>query len=157
MIRGHGATPVAGLVFLAAAVTDFLDGQLARRLGALSQFGKIVDPLADRLLVNSAVVLLCVYDERMWGYEWVVVAARDLIAVYGYRRLRDRVLVPNVTLVGKLGMASMMSGLAWLLLEPHARWPAPLLDLGIALSVAALAHYVWRYRFTLRNPDARVS
>ena len=106
MVLGGGSSLAAGLVFLAAAMTDFLDGQLARRLGVMSQFGKIADPLADRLLVNSAVIMLCFHDSRLFGWEWIVVVLRDAAALYGYSRLRQHLLVPDVTFTGKLGMAS---------------------------------------------------
>ncbi|MBC7644262.1 MAG: CDP-alcohol phosphatidyltransferase family protein [Thermoleophilia bacterium] len=152
MVYDGGASLASGLVFLLAASTDFLDGQLARRLSVMSQFGKIADPLADRLLVNSAAIMLCYYDDRLFGWEWIVVVLRDAAAIYGYSRLRSHVLVPNVTFVGKLGMASMMGGLTWLLLLPDATWPAPLFQVGLVLSVLALAQYVWRYRSMLRNP-----
>jgi len=154
MVLGGGSSLAAGLVFLAAAMTDFLDGQLARRLGVMSQFGKIADPLADRLLVNSAVIMLCFHDSRLFGWEWIVVVLRDAAALYGYSRLRQHLLVPDVTFTGKLGMASMMGGLTWLLLLPHEIWPAPLFQIGLLLSVLALGQYVWRYRGTLRNPEA---
>jgi CDP-diacylglycerol--glycerol-3-phosphate 3-phosphatidyltransferase len=57
---GHSVT--AGLLFGAASLTDWFDGWLARRLAVQSRFGRLVDPLADRLLIGSATVLLWYHD-----------------------------------------------------------------------------------------------
>jgi len=69
-------------VFLFAALTDFIDGQLARRLDIISEFGKIVDPLADRLLVISVLVALMV-GEFMPIWMGVLIIARDVIILIG--------------------------------------------------------------------------
>lgn len=156
MVVHEGASPAAGLLFLAAAVTDFFDGFLARRFRVMSQYGKLVDPLADRLLVNSAVLLLCYYDSRWFGGggrllgpEFLVVIARDALAIYGYVRVRS-FAIPDVTFLGKLGMALMMAGLASLLLLPEHTWPLWPFEVGLVLSVAVLVQYVRRYGWVLR-------
>lgn len=65
-------------VFLFAASTDFIDGQLARRLDIISEFGKLVDPLADRLLVISVLIALMV-REFMPIWMGVLIVARDIL------------------------------------------------------------------------------
>lgn len=76
-------TFAAGVLFSLAAITDFLDGFLARRRGLESSFGKIMDPLADKLLVSSAFIMLTTYG---WVPAWVVcvIIGREL-AVTGLR------------------------------------------------------------------------
>lgn len=76
---------VAGLVFSAAAITDFLDGFYARQRGLVSNFGKIMDPLADKLLVSSAFIMLSALG---WVPAWMVciIIGREL-AVTGLRNL----------------------------------------------------------------------
>lgn len=178
MVAGGGPTLVAGVVFMAASLTDFLDGWLARRFRVMSQYGKVIDPLADRLLVNSAVLLLCIYDSRwfdgdgrLFGFEFLVVLARDLPAIYGYVRVREFTMV-DVTQLGKWGMALMMGGLTFLLLLPEATWPLWPFELGLAVSVVVFAQYLHRYGWMLtasrseiargarrrssRNPEAEV-
>ncbi|MBQ8081917.1 MAG: CDP-diacylglycerol--glycerol-3-phosphate 3-phosphatidyltransferase [Clostridia bacterium] len=68
----------AAAVFGAAALTDFLDGHIARKRGLVTAFGKFADPVADKLLVLTAMILL---TERglLPGWATVVVAARELI------------------------------------------------------------------------------
>lgn len=160
MVANEGATLAAGLLFLAAAFTDFFDGFLARRFHVMSQYGKVVDPLADRLLVNSAVLLLVIYDSawspgggRLYGPEFLVVIARDLPAIYGYMKVREFTMV-DVTRLGKWGMALMMAGLTWLLLLPDATWPLWPFEIGLVVSVVVFLQYFRRYRWMLRRSDA---
>ncbi|MDI6796253.1 MAG: CDP-diacylglycerol--glycerol-3-phosphate 3-phosphatidyltransferase [Desulfatibacillaceae bacterium] len=73
----------AALVFTIAAITDLLDGYLARRLGLVSNLGKFLDPLADKLLVISALIML---THKQWVDGWIVciIVGRE-IAVTGLR------------------------------------------------------------------------
>ena len=61
----------AATVFLVAALTDYLDGLVARRLGAVSDFGKLLDPLADKILVMAALVMLVAQRGELTGRPWV--------------------------------------------------------------------------------------
>lgn len=67
----------AALVFLVAAVTDFIDGELARRTGQVTSVGKILDPIADKALTGSALVLLSWFDMLPW-WVTVVVLGREI-------------------------------------------------------------------------------
>ena len=76
-------TFLAALVFSAAAITDYLDGYLARRMGIESKYGKIMDPLADKLLVSCAFIMLASHG---WIPGWVVcVIIGSEIAITGLR------------------------------------------------------------------------
>ena len=83
LLIGLGLYPWAAAVFALAALTDFLDGYLARRDGLVTVFGKFLDPVADKLLVLTAMIMLA---EKGLLPAWaaVVVAAREL-AVDGLR------------------------------------------------------------------------
>lgn len=76
---------VAALVFSVAAITDYLDGFFARELGLVSNLGKVLDPLADKLLVSSALIMMCALN---WIPAWVVciIIGREL-AVTGLRSI----------------------------------------------------------------------
>ncbi len=76
---------LAALVFSAAAITDYFDGHLARQKGMVSNFGKVMDPLADKLLVSSALIMLCAEN---WVPAWAVcvIIGREL-AVTGLRNI----------------------------------------------------------------------
>src|SRR6188768_2931063 len=70
----------AGIVFGLAAITDQLDGYLARRWRVESQFGKIADPLADRLMIDSAAILLALEGKLPWAGAAIIVL-RDALLV----------------------------------------------------------------------------
>ena len=78
-------TFIAALFFSAAAITDYLDGYLARRRGLVTSFGKIMDPVADKLLVSSTFVMLVYHG---WVPAWIVciIIGREL-AVTGLRNI----------------------------------------------------------------------
>src|SRR5665213_1976741 len=92
---GHLADPAAGLLFAAAAITDSLDGYLARRLGQISRLGAFLDPVADKLIVAVALVLIVSRDPRalivltaavIIGREITISALREWMAEIGQRR-----------------------------------------------------------------------
>ncbi|PQP35560.1 CDP-diacylglycerol--glycerol-3-phosphate 3-phosphatidyltransferase [Desulfobacteraceae bacterium SEEP-SAG9] len=78
-------TFIAAMVFSAAAITDYLDGYLARRRGLVTTFGKVMDPVADKLLVSSAFIMLASLG---WVPAWMVciIIGREL-AVTGLRNI----------------------------------------------------------------------
>ena len=101
MVRaGHGHSWPAGIVFGVAGVTDQVDGFLARRWHVESRFGKIADPLADRLMIDAAVILLFAYDRLPWA-GLAVIVARDLVLLAGARVLAPRGIEVDVNAVGK--------------------------------------------------------
>jgi len=76
---------LAGLIFSAAAITDYFDGHLARRKGMVTNLGKVMDPLADKLLVSSTMIMLSALG---WVPAWAVcvIVGREL-AVTGLRSI----------------------------------------------------------------------
>ncbi len=146
---GDGAAWGAGLFFAGAALTDQLDGWLARRWHVESRFGKVADPLADRLMIGTAVVLMWATG-RLPAIAAIVVLARDLLLVLGYKLLAPRGFELDITFLGKLATWVLYAALAFLLVtEEGTTWPLVLVWLGIALAVAAAAQYVVRARAVL--------
>ena len=71
--------PAAGLLFAAAAITDSLDGYLARRLGQTTRLGAFLDPVADKLIVSVALVLLVSRDPRwMMQVSAIIIIGREI-------------------------------------------------------------------------------
>src|SRR5436305_2167555 len=90
MVQAEGGPSwPAGIVFGVAGVTDQLDGFLARAWRVESRFGKIADPLADRLMIDAAVILLVAYGRLPWA-GLAVVVARDVLLFVGWRVLAPR-------------------------------------------------------------------
>ncbi len=124
----HWSDPAAGLLFAAAGVTDSLDGYFARRLGQTSRLGAFLDPVADKLVVAVALVLLVSKDTRalivltaavIIGREITISALREWMAEIGARR---KVAVSQL---GKIKTVLQIVGLAMML------YRAPLLGLPI--------------------------
>jgi CDP-diacylglycerol--glycerol-3-phosphate 3-phosphatidyltransferase len=156
---GDGAAWGAGIFFAAAALTDQIDGYLARRWHVESRFGTIADPLADRLMIGTAVVLM-VATGRIPLAAAVIVLARDLVLVVGYKLLAPRGFELEITFLGKLATWILYAALGLLLLtEEGTDWPLVVLWIGIALALGAGVQYLLRARAVvsergIRGPEA---
>src|SRR5437773_12454560 len=94
-----GSSWPAGIVFGIAGITDQVDGFLARRWHVESPFGKVADPLADRLMIDAAVILLFAYDRMPWA-GLAVIVARDALLLVGSAMLAPRGVEVDVNLLG---------------------------------------------------------
>jgi CDP-diacylglycerol--glycerol-3-phosphate 3-phosphatidyltransferase len=131
----------AGIVFGVAALTDQLDGILARRWHVESAFGKVADPLADRLMIDAAVILLWLADRLPWP-ALAVILGRDLLLIGGYKLLRPRGLDLEVNLLGKVGTWILYAALWFVLITSDGtEWPLWLFWTGVALAIAAGVAY----------------
>jgi CDP-diacylglycerol--glycerol-3-phosphate 3-phosphatidyltransferase len=149
---GDGPAWGAGIFFAAAAFTDQLDGLLARRWHVESSFGKVADPLADRLMIGTAVVLMWATG-RIPLLAALVILARDLTLIVGYKALTPSGYELEVTFLGKLATWVLYAALGLVLVtEEGTDWPLVLLWIGIALSVGAGAQYLMRAKRLLRPP-----
>ena len=135
------ADPASGLLFTAAGITDSLDGYLARRLGQTSRLGAFLDPVADKLIVAVALVLLVSRDPRplivltavvIIGREITISALREWMAEIGQRR---KVAVSQI---GKYKTILQIVGLSMMLF----RWDfigLPIYWMGVGLTEVAAA------------------
>jgi CDP-diacylglycerol--glycerol-3-phosphate 3-phosphatidyltransferase len=146
---GDGPAWGAGLFFAGAALTDQVDGYLARRWHVESPFGKVADPLADRLMIGTAVVLMWATG-RLPLAAAVVILARDLLLVVGYKVLAPRGFELDVTFLGKLATWIVYAGLGFVLVRDEGTtWPLVILWIGIILALGAGVQYLQRARATL--------
>ena len=133
----------AGIVFGAAGVTDQVDGWLARRWRVQSDFGRIADPLADRLMIETAVILLFVADRLPWA-ALVVVFGRDLLLLLGLTLFAPRGISVDVNLAGKVATWVLYASVAFVLVTHKSDdWPLWLFWAGIGLTVASGGQYVY--------------
>jgi CDP-diacylglycerol--glycerol-3-phosphate 3-phosphatidyltransferase len=140
----------AGIVFGVAGVTDQIDGFLARAWHVESRFGKIADPLADRLMIDAAVILLVAYGRLPWA-GLVVIAARDLLLLAGWRVLAPRGIDIDVNWLGKAATWLLYAAVAFrIVTHDHTSWPLWLLWIGLAGAVVAAMLYVLDARKRLR-------
>jgi CDP-diacylglycerol--glycerol-3-phosphate 3-phosphatidyltransferase len=141
----------AGIVFGVAGVTDQVDGFLARRWRVESRFGKIADPLADRLMIDAAVILLAAYGRLPW-VALAVIAARDLLLLVGWRVLAPRGIDLDVNAVGKAATWILYAGIAFrIVTHDHTAWPLWLFWTGVIGAVLAAMLYVRDARKELRR------
>ena len=131
----------AALVFAAAGATDQIDGWLARRWQVESRFGTLADPLADRLMIAVAVILLVVAD-RLPAIA-LAIPARDAVLVLLYPLVAKRGYDFEVNLAGKAATWLLYASLAFTLATTRGTaWPLWIFWAGFAFAVIALAGYV---------------
>jgi CDP-diacylglycerol--glycerol-3-phosphate 3-phosphatidyltransferase len=137
----------AGIVFGVAGITDQIDGFLARRWRVESDFGRIWDPLADRLMIDAAVILLFVADHMPWA-GLVVILGRDLMLLAGYKAIAPQDYELNVNIVGKAATWLLYAGIAFLIVTHRStHWPYWIFWTGLVLAVVAglvYAYGAWR-------------
>ena len=156
------AKAATGWVFILAAVTDSLDGYLARKLGQISALGAFLDPVADKLMVAVALILLVSYDPPLLeliefnphtlialtatvivGREITISALREWMAEVG---ARAKVAVSSI---GKVKTIFQMTGLSMMLFREDV-WFIPAFEMGFYCLVAAAALTLWSMIVYLR-------
>ena len=121
----------AFVVFAVAMATDYVDGYLARKLGLVTDFGKIADPIADKALIAAAMISLSLVDELFWWVTIVILVREVGITLW---RLFGIDYVVAAGQGGKLKTVSQTLGLGMLILPlPHWVWPIEWAVIGVAL------------------------
>jgi cardiolipin synthase len=139
-IAGH--TNAAVIIYGCAAWTDFFDGLIARRLRQVSELGKFLDPLADRVFILALALMLVVRGTLVWWLA-VIVVARDVIVLGAYPILGRRGLgkIP-VNFTGKSATALLLLGLTWLAVSATSvSWHHAAHEIGFVLVIAGAALY----------------
>jgi len=145
-----GETPngdaLAAAVFALAAATDGLDGYFARSRDAVTTFGKLMDPLADKLLVTAALISL-VSLHRLEAWVAMVIIARE-IAVTGLRGIAaERGIVIAASWLGKLKTVLQIAAvIALIATDPAPAWVDALVYLALAVTVLSGADYFFGLR-----------
>ena len=141
----------AAIIFILAAVTDMLDGHIARKHNLVTNFGKLMDPLADKLLVMSALICMVeVGDVAGWmvvvilGREFIITGMRQVAAAQGI------VIAAGTT--GKIKTITQMIAIPLLLLDnwPFAYIGIPMdtifLWIAVIMTVVSGTEYFWKNR-----------
>jgi CDP-diacylglycerol---glycerol-3-phosphate 3-phosphatidyltransferase len=146
----EGRTWYAGTIFLIAGITDQVDGFLARRWNVESAFGKIADPLADRLMIGVAVILEWHAGRLPWAALAIplrdvgMLATTPLMIRHGYR-FEVNTLGKAATWLLYLGVGCSM------VTHPSTAWPLWIFWAGLALALVSLALYARKARKELRR------
>jgi CDP-diacylglycerol--glycerol-3-phosphate 3-phosphatidyltransferase len=150
----NGDALAAG-VFALAAFTDGLDGYIARRRRTITTFGKLVDPLADKLLIVASLVSL-VSLGRLAAWVAMVIIAREL-AVTGLRAVAvEQGVVISASWLGKLKTVLQVAAVfALIIWNPSPTWVDVLVYLAVAVTVASGADYFFGLRKRVEEERAR--
>ena len=142
----------AAVLFGVAGMSDQLDGWLARRWRVESAFGRVADPLADRLMIDAAVFLLVLVHHRLPWPALALVLARDVLLVGGYKLVMPRGYELSVNFLGKAATWVLYAALAFIMVT-HAgtEWPLWIFWSGLGLALSAGAVYALSARRAVRR------
>jgi CDP-diacylglycerol--glycerol-3-phosphate 3-phosphatidyltransferase/cardiolipin synthase len=151
MLASSGKNLTAALIFTLAAITDWLDGYLARRFNQTTRFGAFLDPVADKLMVTTALVILVWLDRVgifvaaiIIGRELAISALREWMAIIGESR------GVAVSYIGKLKTGAQMIAIILLFLfEPI--YFIPTYILGTILVYIAVVLTVWSMFYYIKK------
>lgn len=139
---------IAGALFILSITTDSVDGFLARSRNLVTDFGKLVDPIADKILVGAALVTLSILGELWWWVTIVILVREFGITIFRFAMLRDHV-IPAGSL-GKLKTVAQAIALSfalvplWAVLGDWMLWVNwSLMGIALALTVVSGAQYLW--------------
>jgi nicotinamide-nucleotide amidase len=148
----------AAVVFLVFSATDTLDGRIARRFGAVTELGKFLDPLADKLFVLSVLVTL-VQESLLPAWVVVIIFGRELLITFlrSVSLGQGRVIAASwwgktktVTQVAAIAVVILARPYPWL--EPYALF---LVAVALVVTVYSGLDYLWNFRYVLALPPRR--
>jgi CDP-diacylglycerol--glycerol-3-phosphate 3-phosphatidyltransferase len=160
LIDFPGHDQVAAALFIVFSLTDTLDGQIARRRGTESDFGKFLDPLADKLFVLSVLIVL-VQEHLVAAWVVVVIFSRELIITILRSVASTQGRVIGAAPLGKTKTVMQMSAVTLLILQRPYPILVPLAELAVGIAVVFTIwsglDYVWRFRHLIMPFDTRGS
>ena len=156
MLIGHceGASRYLALIFfVAASLTDMLDGKIARKYHLITDFGKFMDPLADKILVCSA--MICLVDlGRLSAWVCLIIIAREFI-ISGFRLVAsDNGIVIAASWWGKAKTISQMIMIILLIANFGGVFDileTTFIYIAVVLTVISLVDYIWKNRAVLNE------
>ncbi len=148
---GNAGKYTALVLFIAASLTDTLDGYLARKYNQVTNFGKFMDPLADKLLVCSA--LICLMDiGKLPSWAVIVIISREFI-ISGFRLVAsDNGIVIAASWWGKSKTISQMVMIILMIADfggVFGTLETILLYVAVILTVVSMIDYIWKNRQVL--------
>jgi CDP-diacylglycerol--glycerol-3-phosphate 3-phosphatidyltransferase len=139
----------AAIVFAIAGITDQVDGFLARRWHVESAFGKMADPLADRLMIDTAVILLLYAGRLPWAA--LLIPLRDLVVLIGTPLVLGRGYEFQVNRMGKAATWLLFASLGLVMVTHEGtQWPLWIFWAGLVLAFVSLGDYVLKARREVR-------
>lgn len=155
LIASPDGSAVAAVLFGVAAGSDFLDGHLARSRAAITKFGTIVDPLADKFLIGAALVTLVALDRAALWFALVIIGREAAVTALRFARGRQGVVIPASPL-GKAKMWFQVPAVAALIAvpDPGAGWLQALVYAAAVATVVSGVDYFVSYYREVRRPSS---
>ena len=153
IVRFPGHDQLAAALFIVFSLTDTLDGEIARRRRTVSDFGKFLDPLADKLFVLSVLIVL-VQEHLVASWVVVVIFSRELIITILRSVAASQGRVIGAAPLGKTKTVMQMSAVTLLILQRPYPFIVPLADLAVGIAIVFTIwsglDYLWRFRHLIR-------
>ena len=143
---------IACIVFMVASITDFLDGRIARKYNLVTDFGKFMDPLADKLLVLSALICMIDYD-LVAGWMVIIIVARELTVSILRAIAADNGKVIAASGGGKIKTTSQMIAIIFLLIGANFSNDIILLIGTVAMYIATIFTLYSGIDYLYKNRD----
>ena len=145
---------IADIIFIVASLTDMLDGKIARKYNLVTNFGKFMDPLADKLLVCSAMICL-IATEQLYAWIVIIIVAREFI-ISGFRLIAaENGIVIAANIFGKLKTVSQMIMIITLVANLPFVWLQVLgqifIWISLILTVLSLVIYIYQNSEVLKE------
>jgi CDP-diacylglycerol--glycerol-3-phosphate 3-phosphatidyltransferase len=150
-----GNTPagdiLAAVVFALASLTDFVDGYLARSRGSVTTFGKLMDPLADKLLIIAALLALISLG-RLQAWVAMVIITRELAVTVGRMGATQAGVVMAASVSGKIKTClQIVAILAVIAVQGHPLWVALLVYLAVLATVVSGLDFFFDLRRSMQR------
>ncbi len=148
VLLAYGQNVLALIVFAVASLTDMLDGKIARKYNLITNFGKFMDPIADKLLTHTAFIMLCSIG-RLDSVPCIIFIAREFV-VSGLRLVaveQGHVIAAGMS--GKIKTVLQMALVMWLTLFRSGLIGSVLTLAAAAMTLYSMVEYVWQNRAVL--------
>ena len=153
LLHINGLRKAALAIFLLASFTDLLDGYIARRFNMITDFGKLMDPLADKLMVCTALLCQSIAGVFPWAAT-VIVFAKELFMVVGAKYMLDKGVVVHSNIWGKVATCSFILALTLSFFHGEIMLGGVAVDrvilwISVALTLYAMGDYIRLARIKL--------
>lgn len=142
LILDHDTTTAGVLVYAAVMATDWVDGFIARRMGQVSELGKVLDPVADRLAIASGLIALAARGVFPWWAAALILVRDATILVAGGVLLAGRRVRIDVRWIGKIATFSLMTAVPWV---SWGNLELPLAEVALVCGWAAFSAGIVEY------------
>jgi cardiolipin synthase len=130
----------AFILFIISGITDMLDGFIARKFNQMSDIGKVLDPLADKITLIS--VLSCLYFNNLIHFLlFLIMLSKEIFQIIGGIFLWKKKIVVQSNIWGKLTTIMFYISISFILIWPEAIWGNYLLGMSLMLAIIAVINY----------------